>query len=68
MAATDAPEPDDKTATPDNGWNVVDWVLLSGALVQCAVAVREVTDAGSYDVTWQATPTQGAQMWLIAVQ
>jgi len=53
---------------PDNGFVVVDSVLAAGALVQCAVAVREVADAGTYDVTWTATPTQGAQLWIVAVQ
>lgn len=64
----DAPEPNDKTAVPNNGFKVVDSVLKSGALVQCAVAVKNVTDPGTYDVTWKATPVQGAQLWLIAVQ
>jgi hypothetical protein len=64
----DAPEPMMKTATPNNGFTVVDAILNSGALVQCAVAVKNVADAGTYDVTWVATPAQGAQLWLIAVQ
>jgi hypothetical protein len=64
----DAPEPMVKTATPNNGFTVVDSVLDSGALVQCAVAVKNVAQAGTYDVTWTATPAQGAQLWLIAVQ
>ena len=38
------------------------------ALVQGAVATRDVSAAGSYNVTWIATPLQGAQLWLIAVQ
>jgi hypothetical protein len=64
----DAAEPDDKTARPSDGFNVIESILLSGALVQCAVATRDVAEAGSYDVTWVATPVQGAQMWLLAVQ
>ncbi len=59
---------DDKTAVPDGGFTVVDSILLAGSLVQCAVAVREVSAAGTYDVTWTATPAQGAQLWLVAVQ
>lgn len=59
---------EEKTATPNNGFVVIDSVLASGELVQSAVAVKEVTAAGSYDVTWTATPVQGAQLWLIAVQ
>ena len=58
----------DKTALPDNGFTVVDSVLASGALVQCAVAVRQVSVAGTYNVTWASTPQQGAQLWLAAVQ
>ncbi len=58
----------DKTAVPDNGFTVVDSVLAAGALVQCAVAVKQVGAAGTYDVTWTSTPLQGAQLWLAAVQ
>jgi hypothetical protein len=36
--------------------------------VQCAVAAKNVTAAGTYNVTWTSTPVQGAQLWLIAVQ
>ncbi len=64
----DAGVQSDKTAVPDNGFSVVDSVLASGALVQCAVAVRQVGVAGTYHVTWTATPEQGAQLWLVAVQ
>jgi hypothetical protein len=59
---------EEKTARPDGGFQVIDSVLASGELVQAAVAVKQVTEAGSYDVTWTATPVQGAQLWLIAVQ
>jgi hypothetical protein len=58
----------DKTATPDNGFTVIDEILLEGALVQCAVAVRQVEAAGTYEVTWTSTPLQGAQLWIAAVQ
>jgi hypothetical protein len=58
----------DKTAVPDNGFTVIDSVLAAGALVQCAVAVRQVAAAGTYNVTWTSTPLQGAQLWLAAVQ
>jgi len=56
------------TAVPDSGFTVIDSVLLQGSLVQCAVATRTVSAAGTYHVTWTATPTQGAQLWLVAVQ
>lgn len=58
----------EKTALPNNGFTVIDSILQSGALVQCAVATKTVSAAGTYDVTWTATPTQGAQLWLAAVQ
>jgi hypothetical protein len=58
----------DKTAVPNNGFQVVDSILLAGALVQCAAATKVVNKAGTYDVTWTATPTQGAQLYLVAVQ
>jgi hypothetical protein len=64
----DGPEPDQKIATPDSGFTVIESIGDPGALIQCFVAVREVGAAGSYDVTWTSTPVQGAQMWLIAVQ
>lgn len=64
----DAGVDDDKTAVPDGGFTVVESILQAGALVQCAVAVREVAAAGTYHVTWTATPVQGAQLWLVAVQ
>ncbi|MBT2323760.1 hypothetical protein J7E62_15540 [Variovorax paradoxus] len=58
----------DKTAVPDNDFTVIDSVLASGALVQCAAATRQVSAAGTYNVTWTSTPPQGAQLWLVAVQ
>lgn len=59
---------EEKTAKPNNGFQVIESVLASGELVQSALAVKQVTAAGSYDVTWTSTPVQGAQLWLIAVQ
>lgn len=64
----DADVAGDKTAVPDSGFTVVDSILLEGALVQCAVATRDVQAAGTYSVTWTSTPTQGAQLWLVAVR
>ena len=63
----DAGVKSDKTAVPDNGFRLIDAILLEGALVQCAVAVRQVSDAGTWKVTWTATPVQGAQLWIAAV-
>jgi hypothetical protein len=64
----DADVDGDKTAVPDNGFTVIDSVLEAGALVQCAVATRDVPQAGTYSVTWTSTPVQGAQLYLVAVQ
>ncbi|MFN0038183.1 MAG: Ig-like domain-containing protein, partial [Burkholderiales bacterium] len=58
-------------AVPNNGFNLIDSLFLPGALVQCAVATKNVPAAGTYDVTWTTpppTPSQGAQLWLVAVQ
>lgn len=57
-----------KKAYPGDGFQLLDSVLESGALVQCAVAVKHVDAAGSYDVTWTAKPEQGAQLWIVAIQ
>lgn len=56
-----------KTAVPGDGFVRVDAILDEGSLVQAAVAVRDVAAAGTYTVTWTATPVQGAQLWLVAV-
>ncbi|HEX3759259.1 MAG TPA: hypothetical protein VHW23_11150 [Kofleriaceae bacterium] len=58
-----------QTATPDGGFSLIDTnARETDSFVQCAVAVRNVSAAGSYSVTWTSTPVQGAQLWLIAVQ
>lgn len=64
----DAGADGDKTAVPDQGFTVVDAILDEGSLVQCAVAVKEVEAAGTYTVTWTATPVQGAQLYLVAIE
>jgi hypothetical protein len=63
------PDTEPQTAIPGNGFMRVDKnVEELHSFVQCAVAFKNVADAGTYNVTWTATPQQGAQMWLIAVQ
>jgi hypothetical protein len=58
-----------QSATPGTGFSLIDSNTQErDSFVQCAVAVKNVSAAGTYNVTWTATPTQGAQMWLIAVQ
>lgn len=58
----------DKVATPSDGFVVLDAIGNAGALVQGFVAAKDVDAPGTYDVTWTATPDQGAQLWLVAVQ
>jgi hypothetical protein len=64
----DAGEDHRKITAVGDGFQIVDSILESGALVQCAVAVKEVDLPGTYSVTWYAWPLQGAQLWLVAVQ
>ena len=58
------------SAVPDNGFviieNFVDLPPMSA--VQCVVAAREVTAAGTYQVNWTTSPEQGAPLWLLAFQ
>jgi hypothetical protein len=61
-------QPNPQHAMPGDGFTMIDYALDAGSLVQCAVAVKNVAAAGTYNVTWTASPVQGAQLWLIAVQ
>jgi hypothetical protein len=56
------------TARPGAGFVILDSILLRGGLVQCCLAYKIVEEAGSYDVTWQSSPQQGAILWLAALQ
>jgi hypothetical protein len=56
-------------AMPDNDFVPIDWnTQETDGFVQCEVATKDVTAAGTYDVTWTSEPAQGAQLWLVAVQ
>ncbi len=55
-------------ATPNNGFTVINQVLVQGGLVQCCVAYRKVSAPGTYDVTWGMLPLEGAILWLVAVE
>jgi hypothetical protein len=58
-----------QSATPDGGFTLVDTnAFETDSFVQCAVAVKNVSAAGTYNVTWTSTPIQGAQLWLVAVE
>jgi hypothetical protein len=57
------------TATPNNGFTVIESQLINTTCaIQTVMASKEVTSAGTYNVTWTETPDQGAHLWLIAVQ
>ena len=56
------------TAVPTNGFTTIASQLLSGCDVEVVVATKDVPGAGTYNVTWTATPSQGAHLWLVAVQ
>ena len=55
-------------AVPDQGFRIIDRLttLPPNSAVQCVVAVREVDRAGTYAVTWDTAPEQGAILWLFA--
>jgi hypothetical protein len=58
-----------QSAMPDSGFTLVDTnAFETDSFVQCAVAVKNVSAAGTYHVTWTSDPIQGAQLWLVAVQ
>jgi hypothetical protein len=58
-----------QSATPGDGFTLIDTnAYETDSFVQCAVAVKNVSAAGTYNVTWTSNPDQGAQLWLIAVQ
>lgn len=56
------------TAVPSNGFTIIDSILPIGSYVQSAVAVKDVSAAGTYNVTWDSGGNEGAQLWLVAVQ
>ena len=58
------------TGRPNNGFSVIDSYLMlpDNSGVQCAVASRQVAQAGTYDVSWIGSPIQGAILWLFAFQ
>ena len=56
------------SAIPNNGFSVIEdfTILPPNSAVQCAVAVRQVSAAGTYNVSWATSPAQGAPLWLFA--
>jgi hypothetical protein len=64
---------DDSSSTPsnpvpNNGFTVIEGNGNATESVQMYVATKDVAAAGTYNVTWNTTPIQGAQLYLIAVQ
>src|SRR5262249_58593950 len=56
------------SAVQNNGFPVIESQLESSDAVQASVATKDVSAAGTYNVTWSATPAQTSYMWLVAVQ
>jgi hypothetical protein len=64
---------DDASSTPsrpvpNNGFTVIEGNGKAVESVQMFVATKNVSAAGTYNVTWNTTPLQGAQLYLVAVQ
>ncbi len=53
---------------PNNGFTRIELVSDAVETVQMAIATKDVATAGTYNVTWDTTPVQGAQLYLVAVQ
>lgn len=58
------------SALPDNGFTIIENFvdLPPNSAVQCVVAYRQVSAAGTYQVSWSTSPSQGAPLWLFAFQ
>ena len=58
------------SAVPDNGFTIIENFvdLPPMSAVQCVVAARQVSGAGTYHVSWATSPVQGAPLWLLAFQ
>jgi len=58
------------SAVPDNGFSIIENFvdLPPNSAVQCVVAARQVSEAGTYQVNWTTSPEQGAPLWLLAFQ
>jgi hypothetical protein len=58
------------TTRPDSGFTMLDSYLMlpDNSGVQSAVAYRQVSAAGTYNVSWIGSPIQGAILFLFAFQ
>jgi hypothetical protein len=58
-----------QSASPNNDFTVIESNAQdTDSFVQCVVAAKNVSAAGTYNVTWSSMPPQGAQLWLVAVE
>lgn len=64
----DDASPVPSTPVPNNGFTVIEGTGNAVETVQMFVATKNERAAGTYNVTWNTTPRQGAQLYLIAVQ
>jgi hypothetical protein len=55
-------------ANPANGFQIISALTLDGNIVQCTVAVKVVSAAGTYDAAWFSTSGEGAMLALVAVE
>jgi hypothetical protein len=58
------------SAIPNNGFSIIENFvdLPPNSAVQCVVAVRQVASAGTFNVSWTQSPSEGAVLWLLAFQ
>ena len=58
------------SAIPNNGFSIIENFvnLPPNSAVQCVVAARQVVAAGTYNVSWTQSPSEGAILWLLAFQ
>jgi hypothetical protein len=55
-------------ATPRNGFQIAQALTKDDKLIQCTVATRAVTAAGTYDVSWATAGNEDANLWLVAIE
>ena len=56
------------SAVPGNGFTLLDSQSNGNNAVQMAVASKDVSAAGTYNVTWTTSPQQTGYIWIVAVQ
>ncbi len=58
------------SAVPGEGFTIIENFvdLPPNSAVQCVVAAKQVSSAGTWHVTWATSPAQGAPLWLFAFQ